>query len=470
MDLREIIGSLFFVGIEGTALTTQEIKFLTNECIGGVILFSRNLKEKNQVNDLINSIKSLATPQPLVAIDHEGGLIERWSQELTPFPGNMALGAVDDEKLAYQQGKAMGQELHFWQIDINFAPVLDVLTCHQNPVIGVRSFSDDPFKVAKLGTSLAKGLYEEGVLPVFKHFPGHGGTISDSHLELPIISKDLHHLYNIHLYPFKEAIKDHALAIMTSHVLYTSLDQKYPATLSKSILTNLLRKELGFRGLVFTDCLEMKALDSFGDFNWRSLKTLYSGADILLISHSQAKAKSSLEHLRKELKERLEFRSVIETSLRRLDEVKSVLNKNIERKIINSTKHKEIADTIRGNSLTLYYNDGIIPLRDAVPLIKIYEDITEKDLKHTLDVHKTVIIASCDAFKTECQIKIINQVKALDNRIIHLVAGNPVDLRLLPESKATILTYSKQEGSLSGAIDLIYGKRVSKGKIPLKII
>lgn len=470
MDLREVIGSLIFVGVEGTTLTPEEKKFLTNECIGGVILFSRNLKEKNQVYELINSIKSLTIPQPLIAIDHEGGLVERWPQELTPFPGNMALGAVNDEKLAYQQGKAMGQELHFWQIDINFAPVLDVLTCHQNPVIGVRSFSDEPFKVAKLGSSLAKGLYEEGVLPVFKHFPGHGGTISNSHLKLPIISEDLHHLDNIHLYPFKEAIKDHALAIMTSHVLYTSLDAKYPATLSKNILTDLLRKELGFKGLVFTDCLEMKALDKFGDFNWRSLKTLYSGADVLLISHSQAKAKSSLEHLRKEIKEKLEFRNIIEASLRRLDEVKSVLNKNIERKIINSSKHKEIADTIRDNSLTLYYNDGIIPLRDAVPLIKIYEESTEKDFRHTLDVNKTVVIASCDAFKSERQMKMINDVKTLDNRIIHLVAGNPVDLRLLPESKATVLTYSKQEESFSQAIDLIYGKKVSKGKIPLKII
>jgi len=261
MNIANLLGQLFVVGLSRPTLDEETRKFLTTFCPGGVILFPHNAPDPQTLLTLCRDLHALPSP-PLITIDHEGGRVQRLTAPFTHFPAAAHLGATSSPFLAGRVGGVMAQELRAVGIDLNFAPVLDVLTNRDNPVIGDRAFSSRPETVARIGGALMLGLQKGGVIPCGKHFPGHGHTNADSHATLPRVDKTFDELMQVEIPPFRRAISAQIGTIMTAHVLYPALDPDLPATLSPTILTGLLRQKLGYRGMVITDDLEMGAIVS----------------------------------------------------------------------------------------------------------------------------------------------------------------------------------------------------------------
>ncbi|MFA5808428.1 MAG: beta-N-acetylhexosaminidase, partial [bacterium] len=257
------IASPLWVGFEGKALPAALSRWLARGEVGGVVLFSRNIGSPAQVSGLCREIRSAAgcgNPLPLIAIDQEGGRVARLKEPpFTWFPPARAcsLFCCRNESVAEGVGAATAAELRAVGIDVNFAPVLDVDSNPENPVIGDRAFSADPSAAAALGIAFAIGSLSRGILPVGKHFPGHGDTSADSHEELPVVRAGRQTLLRRELLPFRRAARAGIPALMTAHVMYPALDRAAPATLSRKILHDLLRERMRFRGAVISDALEM---------------------------------------------------------------------------------------------------------------------------------------------------------------------------------------------------------------------
>ncbi len=259
-DLREAAGEIITCGIAGIDITAETKEIMREVQPGGLILFARNIENPAQCAALTRELKLLRTSSPLsLSIDQEGGRVARVRAPATEWPTMRTLGRIGDPLLIERFGQALGRELRAMNFDIDYAPVLDVDSNPDNPIIGDRSFSRDPKEVAELGTALISGLQSSGVAACGKHFPGHGDTDLDSHLDLPHIAHDLSRLREIEWPPFHAAIQAGLGAIMTAHVVIECIDSSLPATLSKPVLRHL-RNELAFGGVIISDDLEMKAV------------------------------------------------------------------------------------------------------------------------------------------------------------------------------------------------------------------
>ena len=286
MHLQDTLGSLFMVGIPRPVLDDETRQQLQELRPGGIVLFRRNYTTPEALTKLCAELHSLfSTHRPLIALDHEGGRVHRLQPPFTHFPAMFKVGQTNSVDLAYRVGLAMGTELRSVGIDVDFAPVLDVLTNPANTVIGDRSFSTDPYQVALLGRAQARGLRDAGVIPCGKHFPGHGGTLLDSHDDQPKDERSLEELTQVDLYPFQQLIAEGIEMIMSAHVVYPALDPDFPGTASAKILTGLLRQQLGFQGVIITDDLEMGAVVRHSTIDQAVINALTAGADMLLICH-----------------------------------------------------------------------------------------------------------------------------------------------------------------------------------------
>ncbi|HXQ23734.1 MAG TPA: beta-N-acetylhexosaminidase [Candidatus Acidoferrales bacterium] len=286
---REAVGQLLFVGIPGRTLDADTRRMLEQLRVGGIVLFRRNAGTPAEIAALTAELHALPS-HPLIAIDHEGGRVMRLGEPFTKFPAAAVIGGCHDADLAYRVGTAMGVELASVGIDVNFAPVLDVHSNPANPVIGDRAFGSDPELVSQLGVAMMRGLLDGGIIPCGKHFPGHGVTEKDSHLELPVVRHTRAEIERTELPPFRAAIAADVPMLMTAHVLYPALDAERPATLSRLILTDLLRAELGFGGVVVSDDLEMRAIAGHQPIGDAAIVTLNAGVDVLLVCEHLSEA------------------------------------------------------------------------------------------------------------------------------------------------------------------------------------
>lgn len=294
LSLEERSGQVLCFGWQGaSAEESRSVNAHARELVeqlhvGGVVLLGRNVDSRHpeQIRHTIAELQRLSRIPLFVAIDQEGGMVNRLRAPFHEFPGNMALGATQRPDLAYRQAKAQARELLSLGVNWNFAPVMDVNNNPDNPIIGVRSYGADPHLVAEMGSAAIRGYQESGLMACAKHFPGHGDTSVDSHLVLPVMGGDRKRLDAVELVPFRAAIAAGVASIMTTHILFPSLDRQRPATVSRAILSGLLREELGYNGLVITDCLEMKAIaDTVGTARG-AVEALKAGADMVLISHT----------------------------------------------------------------------------------------------------------------------------------------------------------------------------------------
>ncbi|MFC4405519.1 beta-N-acetylhexosaminidase [Haloarchaeobius iranensis] len=294
------VGQLFVGGFDGPRPTPAIEDLIESRHLGGVIYFSRNVERPHQLADCSRELQSLAleaTGAPLlVATDQEGGVVSRFDWG-TQLPSQMALGAADDPDLARRAGRAVGRELAAVGVTTNLAPVLDVNSDPDNPVIGVRSFGDDPDRVGALGAAFADGLQDAGVAACGKHFPGHGDTDTDSHRSLPVVDHDRERLDAVEFRPFRRAVDAGIEALMTTHIAFPAVtgDDGLPATLSRTLLTDVLRDEFGFDGLVVSDCLEMNAIAGTVGVEEGAIRAIEAGCDVVLVSHSPGAQRGAID-------------------------------------------------------------------------------------------------------------------------------------------------------------------------------
>jgi len=278
------IGQLL-IGSFPSGTLSPELRSLAKEFdLGGVILFSRNVEAPEQVVELASEAEALGRTAPAwVSIDQEGGRVARLKEPFTRWPPMAVLGRARSEALAERFARALARELKAVGITLDYAPVLDIHTNPKNPVIGDRALAEKADEVARLGGVIIRSLQDEGVAACGKHFPGHGDTSTDSHLELPLVEHPPDRLRAVEFEPFRAAIRHQVAFIMTAHVLVPAIDEERPATLSPAIVQRVLRNELGFEGVILSDDLEMKAISSRLPVPMAAVQAIQAGCDGLLI-------------------------------------------------------------------------------------------------------------------------------------------------------------------------------------------
>ncbi len=306
-EINTMIGPLFMAGIPGYELDESTESMIREWRLGGVILFSRNILNPEQLKELCLSIQEKSLQYHgvpvFISIDQEGGRVSRLKELFTPFKGSEYIGkAKDPEKEALEFAQITAKELKEMGINMNLAPVLDVMREEVNECLAGRMFGDDPELVSRLGAIVISEFQRQGIISVSKHFPGLGAVGKDPHKELPVIDIPPNELYSIDIYPYRSAIESGVSGIMTSHAIYPSIDRDNPATTSRKIIQEILREELGFQGIVITDDLEMGAIrEKFGSTAESSYHALKAGADILLISENHDEAREGMELIRERI-------------------------------------------------------------------------------------------------------------------------------------------------------------------------
>lgn len=362
MTLEEKIGQVFIAAFrynssnEPMLELDEEVRGIIKKYkLGGVILFSENIDTIPQTVKLIKEIQRSSRIPLFIAIDEEGGLVSRLNSSskmhATKLPGNAAIGKIKEPQLAYEVGKILGREVGSLGFNINFAPVADVNTNPDNPVIGERAFGSDPENVAQMVEAMVRGVQDQNVSTVLKHFPGHGDTLLDTHTGEVIIKHNRERLEKIEFVPFKRGIKAGADGIMTAHIKAPHLTKSdMPATLSKEILTGILRKDMKYKGLIITDALEMGAINKYWNSAEAAVKAFEAGADIILIPASIEEAYCGLLDAVKqgdipESRLNESVRRILNTKHKRkiLDQKKKKLDPE---KVLGCPQHQEIADII----------------------------------------------------------------------------------------------------------------------------
>lgn len=349
MSLDEKIGQLFIVGFDGAySLTENDIYILKNLKVGGLIFFGKNILDSNQAVELVNQIKNLNRENeniPLfLSIDQEGGIVTRLPNEIIKFEKAREIGNKNDVNYAYESARIMGEILYRMGFNMNFAPVLDIYTNSNNKVIGSRAFSSDKKIVADMAIETIKGLGDSGIISVGKHYPGHGDTNEDSHYELPVLEHDYERIENVELYPFKAAIENGIDGILVSHLLYKNIDEKI-ATLSNKFLYEILRKELGFRGISITDDMIMQGLTNTNSIPEASVEALKAGIDIILIGSGYENIFSSIEVVKKAVENGEINQDEIDRKVYNILRIKSKYNLNNDE--ISKINVNEINEEIR---------------------------------------------------------------------------------------------------------------------------
>ncbi|SUP68629.1 glycoside hydrolase family 3 protein [Yersinia kristensenii] len=384
-------------------------KMIRDYHLGSIILFRENLIDTPQTVELINNLQKARSNLPLfISTDQEGGYVTRLRVG-TEMPGNMALGATGSSKFAQQAGSIHGYELSSLGFNFNFGPVVDVNNNQNNPVIGVRSYSNNPVLVGELARSYISGIHKYNVLTSLKHFPGHGNVTSDTHFSLPTVNIDKAAWQQVELKPFVEVmpVTD---AIMTAHVVVPALDNSMltnikgeevgtPATLSKPILTDILRNQLKFDGLILTDAMDMGAITSNFDSHWSIKQAIMAGNDIILMpmeiknSASTEQLNALYNYLKTEAAKDPALKQRIEDAAQRV--IYTKLNKRISpephdiataEKVVASKNHKDIENFISEQAITLIKNDNVLPYQ-VKPQNKIMVFSDEKPRNELIAKH-----------------------------------------------------------------------------------
>jgi beta-N-acetylhexosaminidase len=350
-DLERQAAGLFTVGFYGKAVT-DDLSGLLARGVGGVIFFARNVGAPEEVLELNRELKRVANRPLLLAVDQEGGQVARLRQGFTELPPMRAVGATGSATLARELGTLVGRELRAVGFDMNYAPVLDIDTNPANPIIAARSFGRTPELVTELGLALIDGLQAAGVAACGKHFPGHGDTSQDSHLELPMLPHAMDRLERVELAPFGAAAKAGVASFMTAHVIFAAVDPKHPATMSRAVVTGILREKLGYDGLVVTDDVEMKAIaDNYG-VEEAVLLGLNAGVDHFLCCHTAELAHRAIDAIVRAVESGKLSRAVLDSATRRFQSVRARFEKPVGSAaglaILRSPEHLALVARILG--------------------------------------------------------------------------------------------------------------------------
>jgi len=518
MTLKEKIGQLLIAGFVGYEYN-DNIKTLIEEYkLGNVVLLTKNFQNIKQFHDLClklyTEIQKNSKILPFMAITQEGGMVTRIVREATFFPGNMTLGATKKEYV-YEVGRLMAEELFALGINLNFAPSLDINNNPDNPVIGVRSYSDNPEVVARYGLDFIRGLQSTGMIATAKHFPGHGDTDVDSHFGLPRINHSRERIEKVELVPFKKAI-DEVKAIMPAHIFFQAFEEnQIPVTISKKVITGLLRQELGFKGLIISDAMEMKAIiDNFGIAKGAVL-ALAAGQDQLIVSSNYEYQVEILKAVEQAVLDGVIPLAVIDEKVARILNYKKQLQKIYEdkfvhkkyeekREIILNKKSKEFVSKIVDESLTLVKGNNLNPQLSTLVLAPspfattvVEEDISNRsivkalnregfngeaikmsvnpnrvEIEELMDKAKNfdqVLVCTYNAAHYQGQIDLINRFSDETMNLFVLSTKSPYDIFKFKQIENYLCLYEYTPNSVMTIVKYLQGKLKPQGKLPIAL-
>lgn len=512
MSMREKIGQLFMVAAYSNPNSHRDEKhrayienLIENYHIGGLIFMQGTPDKQARLN---NHYQAISKTPLLIGFDGEWGLNMRLDSTYR-YPWNMTLGAIKNDELIRQMGKRIGEQHKRLGIHINFAPVVDINTNPENPIIGNRSFGENPQNVSEKALAFMQGLQEAGVLACAKHFPGHGDTHQDSHKTLPIVEADIARLDSIELYPYTRLIERGLASVMTAHLQVPALEKKKntPTSLSEKVVTKLLQKEMGFNGLVITDALNMNGVGEFKNLGELELKAFKAGNDILLFPQE---VPAAIDYFEKALKRGKISTEALENSVRKILKAKYKVGLANQKPI--ATEHlffdlNQLNDTLLQRklvdaSITLLKNDGVFPLIDLnqkmayvklgdpkvdhEPFLKMlnnYTEITEikwdekavEKLKNFdlvfIGFHKS----NANPWKSykfyESDLKILHKI-ARQKKVILSVFASPYSLLQIKDFTdidALVLSYQNSDIAQEMTAQKLFGASEMTGTIPVSI-
>ena len=325
-QIRRRVGQMFMIGFDGATISDDLKKFIQGYYVGGCILFKQNMESPKQIAELINEMQALSKTPLFIAVDQEGGSVTRLEEPFTQFGHAAQIAATDSPKLTFEAYYAMAKELRAVGINYNFAPVVDVRTNPNNPVITKdRAYSSDPLIVTKIASGAIRGLQRGGVIACAKHFPGHGDTSTDSHKELPKVEHTLERLKKIEWLPFERVIRGGVESVMTAHIFNPNLDPEFPATLSAQTLA-YLRNDLRFQKTIIIDELDMASISKNYPIEIATQKAFAADVDIVLISKGVEKQVKAIERI---LRDVLEIKLPLKRIERSSERITKVRNRYI---------------------------------------------------------------------------------------------------------------------------------------------
>ncbi|MEK5643179.1 hypothetical protein BK138_02300 [Paenibacillus rhizosphaerae] len=531
MTVSEQVGQMLMPDIRQwngqvtTAVNEGVKRSIHDQDLGGLILFDKNIVDARQVTTLTHDLQMEAGDIPLfLGIDQEGGVVKRIPGG-TNLPGQMALGATGDTTLAEAAGRLTGEELKALGLQVNFAPVLDINSNPDNPIIGMRSFSSDPDLVTRLGLAEIQGLRQSGVIAGVKHFPGHGDTVVDSHLGMPVLSHDRERLDAVELKPFRSAIDNGVEMIMTAHIAFPAVDNEHvtslkdgssvpiPATLSKKVLTGLLRGELGYKGVIISDAFTMNAIAEHFGANQAVIRAVSAGVDIILMPQDPAAAHQTLVNAVKSGAIPIE---TIHSSVKRILELKAKYglfdrSESLTQQlaalngVIGSEKHRTVEQEIAQRAVTLLAGrDGAQPdsvrQGDRVAIVAADEEQAKQlerqlmqaannlslktvtalvgqgktnEALQAVDQADYVILASYQFRNVASQFgwadyqTLIDEMNKRNKRYTLLSLGNPYEMIYIKNIRSGIAVYGKQEPNTAAGIKVLLGQLKAGGVLPV---
>ncbi len=525
MTLDEQIGQTLVVGFADTTVSPEVAELIRDGHVGNVILFARNVRDAAQLRRLTGELQAVARAaghrRPLlITIDEENGVVRRLGAGTTVFPGNMALGAAGYEELTWEVARATGRELRALGVTMNLAPVVDVNNNPANPVIGVRSFGEDPAEVASLGAAAVRGYGAAGMLTALKHFPGHGDTAVDSHLALPTIDHDLERLERVELPPFRAGLAAGADAVMVAHIAFPCLaPDGSPGTVAPAIVRGLLREQLGFEGAVLSDCMEMDAVAGTIGVERAAVLALRAGIDLVFVSHRHDRQWAALRAIRVAVAEGMLEEEAVRRAAERVLRLKArgpswdslpALG-TPPPPWVGGLDHRGLAEGAYELAVTLVRNDeGLVPLRLGADerLLVVYprheSPLWPDDVRHphgffvesvrrryphaeavALSTRPTadergeilrradgagvVVVATMNANLYEEQAEVVRDLGAAGHRVVGVAVYNPYDLLAFPELRTYVATYEYTPPALEAATRLLCGEIAPRGLLPVTL-
>lgn len=510
MDLTVALGQHLVTGFQGPEMTEELMEHVRRYKIGNIVLFEYNVVDKTQLKRLCGEITSLVEREtgypPFITIDQEGGAVSRLKEDATIFPSAMAVAATGNPENARVAGRITGEELRAMGVNFNLAPVMDVNNNPNNPVIGVRSYGDDPASVARYGIQMAQGLREGGVLASLKHFPGHGDTAVDSHLGLPRVEKSLEELLACELLPFQAAIDAGVPAVMTTHILFPALEPDgVPATLSRRIMTDLLQTRMGFQGLVVSDCMMMGAIERFFGTVQGGVAAIRAGVDLVFVSHSPALASQLIEALRSALDagdvDAAEFAASTEKLLR----FKAGLRRDAPSlDTVGSAEHRACSQAMTRGAITAVQQApfalGERPLflgcyRFRPTMASSPEDtsfsfpqemrarlggdaiVTSQnpegdEIARVLSQaagHSSLVVGTYNGRLRPGQLALVSAAAKLDLPVCAVALRNPYDLAELPAQVYALAAYDYDARTFAALADVLAGNLTPTGVLPVRL-
>ncbi|MFT3709496.1 MAG: beta-N-acetylhexosaminidase [Archangium sp.] len=501
MTLEEKVGQLMMVGFAGKSVDPAITDLVRGYRVGGVCLFGRNVASATQIAQLNDDVRALLADSvpPFIAVDQEGGNVVRISDGNLVLPGNMVLGAARQPELAYEAGRAQGEDLKRLGFNMNLAPVLDVNSNPQNPVIGLRAFGDDVKLVSDLGASFVRGQQDSGIISVAKHFPGHGAVDADSHKALPIVRAPLREVRR-QLLPFEEAMKAGLDGLMTAHIATPALTgDEVPATLSRRVLGGVLRDELQFEGVVITDELEMDAIDHRYGVGRAAVMAVNAGADMVLIPWRLEKKEEVWMAL-------LDAARSGEIPTDRLNRaVRRILTAKVKRGVFEPLppleerlaklgEKRELALRIAQAGVTLIRNEPrVFPLKAQKVAVISAESTLVSALEKRIPSLVSMVVpaiptdASRDALKRQAralaasadlvvvgvvnsrQLELVTNAALSGKPVVAVVMGAPYLASQVHEARVVLATYSYRDTATEAAAAALLGEKGTPGKLPVSL-